>query len=114
MYVLPRAYNGTVARFELAGFRFEWDEDKAARNLKKHSLRFAEAAEVFLDPNAIFGPDPSESSEKRYYAIGALQDSELVVFVAYTERTYHGQETIRIISARKALAQERRRYYEPH
>jgi uncharacterized protein len=37
-------------RYSLQGIAFEWDEQKAQTNLKKHGITFEEAAEVFFDP----------------------------------------------------------------
>jgi uncharacterized DUF497 family protein len=50
---------------------FEWDEQKAAQNRKKHGVGFHEAATVFGDPMAISFPDPDHSTdEERYITIG--------------------------------------------
>ena len=38
--------------------RFEWDDEKAALNLKKHKVSFEEAKTVFYDPNALLISDP--------------------------------------------------------
>jgi uncharacterized protein len=99
-------------RFEIEGLQFEWDDNKAAQNLSKHGLKFSEGAEAFLDEQALFEPDEGATGEARYHAIGSLLTRLLIVFVAYTERNYHGQEFIRLISARKADKNERQRYFE--
>ena len=44
---------------------FEWDLRKAAKNLRKHKVRFSEAATVFSDPLSITVPDPDHSIEER-------------------------------------------------
>jgi len=90
--------------FELQGIEFEWDEEKYAVNLWKHNVKFEEAAEVFFDPENQFG-DASVKDEKRQYVIGYSLSSRmlLVVFVERAVRT-------RIISARRATAQERKEY----
>ena len=86
---------------------FEWDSDKEAINIRKHGLSFKEAVEVFADPMALLIRDDEHSEgEIRFVAIGSLQ-CEIVAFVVFTER-----EFIRIISARRATAAERRRYAE--
>ena len=41
--------------------QFEWDQRKAASNLRKHGVSFDEAGSVFLDPLAVSGPDPDHS-----------------------------------------------------
>lgn len=85
---------------------FEWDDDKALRNWSKHHLSFHDARAVFMDPNVIERPDPGQNeNEDRFSAIGMVEGR--IVFVAYAIRATR----IRIISARKAQAHERRRYY---
>ena len=87
---------------------FEWDDKKAAGNLAKHGLSFAEAATAFDDPLYLdfFDPDHSDS-EKRYIRVGRTQQHRLVV-VSYTERG----DLIRLISARPATKTERQVYEE--
>lgn len=55
--------------FTLQGIEFEWDEEKYALNLRKHGVKFEEAAEVFFDPLADSG-DASVAGEKRDYLVG--------------------------------------------
>jgi uncharacterized DUF497 family protein len=87
---------------------FEWDEDKAKANLKKHRVSFEEAKTVFNDPLAITIPDPQHSSdESRYIDIGCSSQGRTLV-VVYTER----KENIRVISSREATRLERQRYEE--
>ena len=84
--------------------QFEWDEDKAALNLKKHGIDFRDAVRVFYDVDRIEWYDIAHSvDEDRYNTIGKVRD---VIFVVYTER----RERTRIISARKATPNERRMY----
>ena len=86
--------------------RFEWDGEKAKRNLKKHMVSFDEAVTVFYDPLSATFDDPDHSEkEQRLITIGFSSQSRLLV-VAHTERG----ETIRIISARFATAHERKRH----
>lgn len=85
---------------------FEWDPEKAAANLKKHGVGFAEAMTVFGDPLEITIPDPDHSKgEKRFLSLGMSATQRLLV-VAYTER----QGKTRIIHAREAAPKERRHY----
>ena len=78
---------------------YEWDPAKAAENLEKHGVSFAEACTVFLDPLAGTWPDPDHSiAESRFITLGLSTDSRLL-FVAHQEI---GEERIRIISARRA------------
>lgn len=87
---------------------FEWDEDKAQANLKKHRVGFDEAVTVFADPFSATIPDPDHSAnEQRYVDIGR-SDRGRVLVVVYTERG----AKIRIISCRKATPSERRLYEE--
>lgn len=82
---------------------FEWDEDKAEQNLKKHGVSFHEAKTAFNDPCAITIHDPDHSdTEDRYIDIGLSFKGRLIV-VSYTERG----EIIRIISSRKAEKREK-------
>ena len=77
---------------------FEWDERKAASNLRKHGISFHEAGTVFDDPLAITYPDPDHSIEEdRSITIGMDQFNRLMV-VAHTER----EDVTRIINAREA------------
>jgi uncharacterized protein len=89
--------------------RFEWDDDKAARNFTKHGIRFSETKSVFEDDlNSITFSDPEHSfDEARYIAIGISHRGQLLTIV-YVEREGY----IRIISARKANLREVRLYDE--
>ena len=85
---------------------FEWDDEKAAINLKKHGVSFQTAVLVFYDENRIEMYDSEHSLEEdRYNTIGMVED---VLFVVYTER----KDRLRIISARLANKKERSMYYE--
>ena len=64
--------------------RFEWDDEKAITNLKKHKIAFADAVYVFQDDNRIEFYDAEHSdTEDRYVAIGMVGT---VLFVVFTER----------------------------
>jgi len=85
---------------------FEWDDEKAKANLKKHGVSFDEATTVFIDPFSITRYDPDHSvDEQRYIDIGS-SDEDRVLVVVYTERG----ASIRIISCRKATPSERSFY----
>ena len=87
---------------------FEWDEEKAAANLARHGVSFAEASTVFADPLYVDFYDPDHSSEEhRYIIIGESQQGRLLL-VSYTER---GDAT-RLISAREVTRSEREAYEE--
>jgi uncharacterized DUF497 family protein len=85
---------------------FEWDEDKAAINLSKHGVSFAEAMTVFGDPLSLSAYDPDHSiDEDRYLTMGLSVDGRLLL-VSHTDC----DEKIRLISARVATKQERKDY----
>jgi uncharacterized protein len=85
---------------------FEWDDQKASSNLKKHGVSFQEAKTVFGDTFSLTVADPEHSeSEYRFIDIGLAESGRLLV-VSYTERG----TKIRIISSRLALPAERRLY----
>lgn len=89
--------------------RFEWDKEKARRNLEKHKVSFERAKLVFDDPRHVSLPDDREPGE-RWLTFG-LVNAVVVLAVAHTVREEQGnEETIRIISARKATRGERERY----
>lgn len=89
---------------------FEWDDAKAATNLRKHRVSFEDAALVFLDPNRIETLDGREAyGEDRWKTVGLAEPALLAV--VYTVRGSSG-EIIRIISARKADNHERKSYSE--
>ena len=85
--------------------RFEWDEDKNRVNTHKHGLDFSDAWEVFAGPMLVGLDDREEYGEDRWIGVGTLRS--VVVVVVFTERD---DDTIRIISMRKATSRERERY----
>jgi uncharacterized DUF497 family protein len=86
---------------------FEWDGSKAALNFAKHGVSFPYAVRVFLDPYRIEEEDPLDHwGETRHRVIGIAEGR--LLFVAYTYRN----DRIRVISARKATRNERRKYQE--
>ena len=91
--------------------RFEWDEAKAKSNLRKHGVRFEDAMLVFADPFAMVEQDRWEGGELRWQTLG-LVGGIVLLLVAHTVRGEEGDEIIRIISARKAIRKERKRYDE--
>ena len=82
---------------------FEWDPEKNITNLRKHGLSFEEAASIFDGP-VLSGPDESvgEVRDKSFGLLGGM----VVACVIHTER----QGKIRIISARRATAHERKHF----
>ncbi len=90
------------------GLEFEWDPAKAASNLERHGVSFAEAATVFGDPLSVTVGDPDHSfDEDRWIIVGRSARGRLMM-VAHTER----DDRIRIISARTLIQAERTQYEE--
>jgi len=86
--------------------RFSWDPNKDRLNRRDHDIRFQEATTVFGDPLAVTVLDPDHSiREERLLTIGQSSSGQLLV-VCHTEQG----DTIRIISARRATAHERKDY----
>jgi uncharacterized DUF497 family protein len=89
---------------------FEWDPRKAEANAAKRDASFDDAVTVFLDPDALDGPDLQHSSaESRFLRLGRSASGR-VLMVAYTFRRSGDAEAIRIISARRASRRERAAY----
>jgi hypothetical protein len=92
--------------------RFECDRAKARTNQRKHGVSFEDAIHVFDDPHALFELDRTdEFGESRWHAIGLIAEV-VVVLVAHTIREEAGDEIVRLISARRATREERKRYEE--
>ena len=90
--------------------KFNWDKNKATKNLTKHKISFEEAQSVFDDDNArlIFDPDHSED-EDRFILLGLSYSLKVLVVV----HCYKDEENIiRLISARKATKPEEINYKE--
>ncbi len=86
---------------------FDWDPEKNELNIRKHAVSFEEAQEAFFDPNALeeYDEEHSTTKERRFKLLGLSNQRLLVVVFAEIEN-----ETIRIISARKAGPQQRKAY----
>ena len=95
--VYGRAYNPTV--------EYEWDEEKAAVNFRKHGVDFADAALVLEDEFAFTMRDLYSGDEERFVTLGRDPHGRLLV-VIYTWR----RERIRLISTRETTSKERRDY----
>jgi uncharacterized DUF497 family protein len=89
---------------------FEWDEQKAETNFRKHHITFADAVRVFDDPLAVTDQDRIENGEQRWKTVGMV-DGYLLLLVAHTLRFEDaGIEVVRIISSRRVDRAERKRY----
>lgn len=92
-------------QYELFGIEFEWDDRKAEENELKHAVAFEEAAWTIIEPATAFFDDPDHSAaELRQIAVG-FSNRNRVLFVSFTRR-----DLVRIISARKATANEQRQF----
>ncbi len=92
----------------MADLRFEWDEAKNGSNQRKHRVSFEEAQTVFYDDWAILvGDEDADEPEERFVLLGMSAGLRTLV-VCHSYRK--SEETIRIISARRAGRQERKDY----
>ena len=87
---------------------FEWNAEKEDRNLKKHGVSFLEARSVFDDDEALFIEDPDHSEEEERFILLGSSYKLRILIVVHCERE---QDTIRIISSRKATRKEALHYH---
>lgn len=85
--------------------KFEWDETKRKSNIKKHGIDFLEAPMIFSGNTLTIEDDRYDYGEVRFVTFGVLCDR--VVSVIHTET----EDTIRIISIRKATKNEEKEYF---
>ncbi len=92
----------------MEGLKITWDRKKNAANERKHGVSFEEAQTVFHDGFARLIPDPDHSGEEdRYILLGRSSRLRLLIVChCYREEN----DTIRIISARKANRSEHKQY----
>ena len=90
--------------------KFEWDPNKNEINKKKHGLSFETAKEVFYDEYAVLFDDPEHSDEEdRFLIIGSVKTAQICI-VSHCYRD--NENSIRIISARKATKSEQLYYLD--
>ena len=87
-------------------FQFEWDYQKAERNMQKHGVSFDEAVSVFSDPMALTFLDSDHSETEDRSRTYDLSSKGRLIIVVHTER----HKNLRIISARKATRNEKNIY----
>ncbi len=92
----------------MSALHFEWDERKAAANLKKHGVRFEEAKSAFYDERAKLIADPDHSEDEDRFILLGLSAALRVLVVCHCYLSDPG--VIRIISARKASSREMHSY----
>ena len=95
-----------IAMCIIQAMRYTWDEAKRQANLRKHGLDFADAAKAFVGPLVLIEDDRASYGEQRMIGIGLLDC--LVVLIVHVE----SDETIRIISMRKADSDEIDLFYK--
>jgi len=87
---------------------FDWDAQKARKNVIKHGVSFEQAITVFDDPDSLESYDAAHSrTEDRFTRIG-MSDIGILV-VVFTQRP---GKILRMITARRASQVEEKRYYE--
>jgi uncharacterized DUF497 family protein len=86
--------------------RFEWDDDKATANFRKHGVTFEQAAYAFRDPFGVEWLDDKVNYGEERIILLAMSGTQ-ILSVVYTERSEH----LRIISARRATKHEKDIYY---
>ena len=91
----------------MAHYAFEWDDEKARSNERKHGVGFDEAKSCFLDVFAMESFDVDHSIDEDRLMIMGMSDRRRLLVIAFTLRDH---ATIRVISAREALRQERLEY----
>jgi uncharacterized DUF497 family protein len=84
---------------------FEWDDQKNQENIRKHGLDFADAWEIFEAPMQTALDTRADYGEDRWTGIGFLGNR--IVVVVFTQL---GDDVIRIVSLRKALNYERKKF----
>ena len=92
----------------MSALRFEWDNRKAAANLRKHGVSFEEARSVFFDEQARLIDDPDHSEEEDRFVLLGLSGALRLLLVCHCYRSEG--EVIRIISARRATRTEAKFY----
>jgi uncharacterized DUF497 family protein len=89
--------------------QFDWDPEKARKNLAKHGVAFDVAESVWDDPLHVILPDRFADGEQRWHAIGMVGPVALLL-VVHTYPNSEDEARVRIIGARKATRHERRLY----
>jgi uncharacterized protein len=89
--------------------KFTWNKQKNKANVEKHGLDFADAYKVFESPMLVKLDDREEYGEDRWIGIGLMDLRVVVIVFAEPE-----ENTLRVISFRKATTDERRRYEQAY
>jgi len=94
------------------GMKFVWDEKKNRDNVRKHGIDFRDVVDMFSHPMLVRLDRCQDYGEDRWVGVGLLKST--VAVVVYVE--WEDEETIRIISARKATTYESDQFHQriPH
>ena len=92
----------------MSTLRIEWDDQKAAANLKKHGVSFDDAKTVFSDERAKLIDDPDHSEDEERFVLLGMSSALRFLLVCHCYRSKGN--VVRIISARKAIAKESKSY----
>ena len=94
-------------------FQFEWDEDKAAANLRKHGVSFELASSIFADSRLLSVADLEHSeAEERWFSIGRAVNGAILSVVYVWNEIDPAVTKVRVISARQASRNESGLYEE--
>jgi len=88
---------------------YEWNLIKERLNVAKHGVDFEEAKSVFADEFALVLFDEDHSSDEERFLILGMSQKERILLVVHC---YRENDTIRIISSRKATKNEAKQYKE--
>jgi uncharacterized DUF497 family protein len=93
-------------------YNFEWNPDKAYRNVKKHGVTFEQAIGVFKDPMSltVYDNKKSNEDEDRWITLGQVNGQHYLVVVHTCRQQNSDGVTIRLISARPATKHEIKQY----
>jgi uncharacterized DUF497 family protein len=95
---------------------FEWDGNKADRNLRKHGVSFEDAARVLSDAEGDryhveeFDDEHAEDEDRYVTTASHPDDRDIVLRIVWTDRSITDERVTRIISARAATMRERKAY----
>ena len=88
---------------------YEWNLIKERLNIAKHGVDFEEAKSVFADEFALVLFDENHSNDEERFLILGMSQKERILLVVHC---YRENDTIRIISSRKATKNETKQYKE--
>ena len=94
-------------------YHFDWDPVKEQTNVRKHNVRFSQAATIFLDPNQVSTYDLDHSENEERWATIGMDSTGVIRVVIHTYQIIDDTEAhIRLISARSATRPEIKQYQE--